>query len=155
MRSTKNEQQELKRIHQQLELSDRGAIPEDLDLNLDEAYFERLHNRIMAQVEKTEIEPPPRFNGQVLVLGRYWRKYSRPVTRATMSLALVLLGAGYLITQLTQETPILEQQTTLVRESVIRSSEFSASVLNSQTELDFVSDVASASNLSLSAEDLL
>lgn len=164
----KRNQKDLIRIHQKLksldmkdwDLSDApvvpppGGGPREPERPMDEAYFESLHDKIMAKVAQTEIEPPVPFNTQILVLSRYWRKYSRPVARTTMSLAFVMFGIGYLMTQLTQETPLIERQSVLVKESVQRVDEFSVSVLSPQSELDFMSDVAAHSQR-LDFEDFL
>lgn len=156
MRSNQND---LTRIHKKLKFHDPmipppGGGPREPERPMDEAYFDSLHDKIMARVAQTEIEPPVTFNTQVLVLSRYWRKYSRPVARATMSLAFVMFGIGYLVTQLSQETPLIERQSILVKESVHRVDEFSASVLSPQSELDFMSDVAAHSQR-LDVEDFL
>lgn len=162
----RSNQKDLIRIHKKLRAYDPIPSPvvpppggdprkvEKPEYPGDDAYFDSLHDKIMAKVAETEIEPPVPFNTEVLVLSRYWRKYSRPVARATMSLAFVLIGFGYLITQLTQESPLIERQSVLVKESVHRVDEFSASVLSPQSEMDFMNDVAAHSQR-LDVEDFL
>lgn len=63
---------------------------EELPLPNDESYYDDLHDKIMASIEKTEIKPVPHFKKEKDLLKRHWRYY----VVMTMMLTLTVMSFG-------------------------------------------------------------
>lgn len=61
---------------------------EELPLPNDESYYDDLHDKIMASIEKTEIKPVPHFQKKKDLLKRHWRFF----TVMTMMLSITVLS---------------------------------------------------------------
>lgn len=131
---------------------------EDLDLPMDPEFFNRLHDKIMAQVEETVIEPMAsmKIRQAKRFLKAHWRERIYP---AGGTMALVFLMA-FIVSQFVKldsgRAPLaqkLNQSGEKVVAAVLESPDAIAQTLiSSQAEADFFVDVASHSieNLSVS-----
>lgn len=82
-RSLPNELKHAERKLKHLDVMDMETkIPDSED------YYERLHNRIMARVEQTEIQPPSPFCKSKDLLKRHWRNGLYLITMSALALVV-------------------------------------------------------------------
>jgi len=95
-------------------------------------FFNRLHDKIMAEVEKTAIQPPAQ---------KVWRRYQRWLKGSVASLAL----AAVLLTgvDLKQSSVGLSHEDLSLSDAVSQSLDIENSVLVYQSKDDFLVDLAS------------
>ena len=129
---------------------------EEIELPMDAAFYDRLHDKIMAKVEHAEMAPKENLSGPKKFLKnqltKQWRSWVYP-TGSTLALAVVgtLLTMQFSSTK-TLSVQALNQNTEKVISAALESPDaISQSLLVSQTEADFFVDVASQSfeNLSI------
>ena len=122
------------------------------NFNLGEDFFEGLHQKIMAQVERTEIKKNPRY--RLKVHHRRWVA----VTSATLSLSLVLMLAFNFYNRILGHAapPNLTASDQIIRQALESPDSF-AELVSSQSQNDFFVDVASESfdDLSIAQFDRL
>lgn len=124
---------------------------ENIELPMDAAFFDNLHDKIMARVAETEIEakPPATVLGAPKkFLKKQWKSWLYPAG-STMALALV----GTMLTMQFSQTlnssiaskPLSPQSEKVVSAALESPDAISQTLLSSQTEADFFVDVASQS----------
>lgn len=63
----------------------------EIDLPMESAYYDRMHDKIMAQIEKTPMRPSPWYEKPSRVLMGPWKSWQKP-GRGFIALAMVLLS---------------------------------------------------------------
>ena len=132
----------------------------DFELPMDEDFYEKLHNKIMAAVEETEITPLSKLTSTQQLMKRYWRKalpYAKGVTQVIMALAL-LLGSSIKARELVQNfwssshtVQMVQNEKQIINEALESPEQFSTSLISYQNQNDFFLDVAAQSEDSISA----
>lgn len=119
---------------------------EEMELPMDPAFYDKLHDKIMARIEHVEMAPKQRLSGPKKFLKTQWRSWVYP-TGSTLALAVV----GTLLTMQFSSSKLhsiqaLNQKSEKVISAALESPDaISQSLLISQTEADFFVDVASQS----------
>lgn len=117
----------------------------DIEIPMDADFYDRLHDKIMAAVEETDIKPVTKLEKTQRVFKRHWRSVSQ-VTLAILILVGVNLVTGQFVGQIWTEShtvKFVQNEKQIVSQAVASPEEFSATVLSSQNQNDFILDVAS------------
>ncbi|WII73519.1 hypothetical protein QJS83_06495 [Bdellovibrio sp. 22V] len=137
------------KVRQGLKASD------DLELPMNDDFFDRLHDKIMAEVEQTEIAPAPMLMTPRNLLRAHWRGWLYPAG-GVMS---VFVFASLLLTQVSKVNQSMQRAGLLsdgheriVSEALLSPEDLSQTLISTQSESDFFMDVARESfeNLSVS-----
>ncbi|MBO9667398.1 MAG: hypothetical protein J7501_11380 [Bdellovibrio sp.] len=122
---------------------------DDLELPMNEDFFNKLHDKIMAEVEQVEIAPAPVMMRPRNILRAHWRGWLYPVG-GVMS---VLLMSTFMIPHLAKVNEGMQRaglasdgRERIVMEALLSPDEISQTLISSQTESDFLVDVASESS---------
>lgn len=127
----------------------------EYELPMDPAFFDNLHDNIMAKIAETTIEPAPAMLAPRRFLRAHWREWLYPAG-GTMALVLVVTLIAMQAAKWTPgHSPVaqLNPSGEKVVAAVIASQDALAlALVSSQTEADFFVDVASQSfeNLNIS-----
>ncbi len=126
---------------------------DDLELPMNDDFFDRLHDKIMAEVEKTDIAPTPVFIASRNKLRAHWRGWLYP-TGGLMSLALM---ASLLVSQVSEVNRSMQRaglvsdgQARIAAEAILTPENLSQTLISTQSEADFLMDVAQESFENLS-----
>ncbi|MEK2644371.1 hypothetical protein [Bdellovibrio sp. BCCA] len=126
---------------------------DDLELPMSEDFFDRLHDKIMAEVEQTEIAPAPMLMTPRNVLRAHWRGWLYPAG-GVMSLFLfsaLLLSQVSKVNQSMQRVGLLSDgHERIVAQALLSPEDLSQTLISTQSESDFFMDVASESFENLS-----
>lgn len=126
---------------------------DDLELPMSEDFFDRLHDKIMAEVEQTEIAPAPILMTPRNVLRAHWRGWLYPAG-GVMSLFLfsaLLLSQVSKVNQSMQRVGLLSDgHERIVAQALLSPEDLSKTLISTQSESDFFMDVASESFENLS-----
>lgn len=126
---------------------------DDLELPMSEDFFERLHDKIMAGVEQTEMAPPPMLMTPRNLLRAHWRGWLYPAG-GVMSLFVfssLLLSQVSKVNQSMQRAGLLSDgHERIVAEALLSPEDLSRTLISTQSESDFFMDVASESFENLS-----
>ncbi|WP_295901176.1 hypothetical protein [uncultured Bdellovibrio sp.] len=126
---------------------------DDLELPMSEDFFDRLHDKIMAEVEQTEIAPAPILMTPRNVLRAHWRGWLYPAG-GVMSLFLfsaLLLSQVSKVNQSMQRVGLLSDgHERIVAQALLSPEDLSQTLISTQSESDFFMDVASESFENLS-----
>lgn len=125
----------------------------ELELPVDEAFFEQLHDKIMAEVEKIEIKPAPPLLRSRNFLRVSWRGWVYPAGGITSLLILVALMVPQVskLTQSMQRAGLLSDgRERIVAAAVLIPQDLSQTFISTQNESDFFMDVARESFENLS-----
>jgi hypothetical protein len=126
---------------------------DDLELPMDAAFYDRLHDKIMASVEQTEIKPAPVLLTPRNLLRSHWRGWLYPMG-GLMSLfvisSLIMPQVSKVNQSMTRAGLLSDGRERIAAEAVIAPEELSRTLINSETESDFFVDLASDSFENLS-----
>lgn len=126
---------------------------DELELPMNEDFFDRLHDKIMAEVEQTEIAPAPILMTPRNVLRAHWRGWLYPAG-GIMSLFLfssLLLSQVSKVNQSMQRVGLLSDgHERIVAQALLSPEDLSQTLISTQSESDFFMDVASESFENLS-----
>jgi len=121
----------------------------DIELPMDPQFYERLHDKIMARVEETEIKKVP---GWFMVMARP-KKYLRNHWKGWLGTTMSLITAAYLGLQISVHVSkwipeshtfkVVQNEKELLQNALGSPEDFSTSLINYQSHEDFVVDVAS------------
>ena len=117
----------------------------DQEIPMDDAFYDRLHDQIMAAVEETEINPLSRMDVSQQLLKRHWRNMAHSslailavlgIQQATVHLASQIWSESHTVKTIQNEKQILNQ-------ALLSPEEFLTSMMSSQSQSDLIFDVAS------------
>ncbi len=132
----------------------KNADEIEYELPMSEDFFDKLHDKIMAEVEKTDIEPAPPMVASRNMLRKHWRGWLYPAGGVT-SLFLLLLLAMPKVSKITEGMQraglVSDGQTRIAARALMTPEELAQTFISSQSDSDFLMDVASESfeNLSI------
>lgn len=131
--------------------------------HLNDDFFNALHDKIMREVEQTEIQAKPFLYTQRKRLKRFYnqlnmteslKRWSQAGLKASVALSALFFGLFAVYSSLAQRSPSDPITQALVKESRQNPETFSESLLNSQDSFDFVQELARRSDKSLNTNDL-
>ncbi|MGZ3772377.1 MAG: hypothetical protein ACXVCY_01505 [Pseudobdellovibrionaceae bacterium] len=126
---------------------------DDLELPMNDDFFDRLHDKIMAEVEKTEIAPAPVLMTPRNLLRSHWRGWLYPISGVTS----VIVFASLLLTQVSKVNQTMQRvgllsdgHERIIAEALLAPEDLSQTLISSENESDFFMDVARESFENLS-----
>jgi hypothetical protein len=127
---------------------------DNLELPMNEDFFDRLHDKIMAEVEKTDIAPAPPMIASRNLLRKHWRGWLYPaggITSLFLLLALVLPQVSKVTEGMQRAGLASDGQDRIASRALLTPEELAQTFISSQSDSDFLMDVASESfeNLSI------
>lgn len=126
---------------------------DDLELPMNDDFFDRLHDKIMAEVDKTEIAPAPVLMSPRNLLRSHWRGWLYPISGVTsvFIFSSLLLGQVSKVNQSMQRVGLLSDgHERIVAEALLSPGDLSQTLISSESESDFFMDVARESFENLS-----
>lgn len=122
---------------------------DDLDVPMSDDFFNRLHDKIMSEVDKTEMAPPPVLMRPRNMLRAHWRGWLYP----TGGLMSVVLATAILVPHFSKVSQGMQRaglfsdgRERIVMEAVLSPEDLSQTLISSQTDSDFFVDVARESS---------
>ena len=128
---------------------------EEMELPMDPAFFDKMHDKIMAKVEEAVIEPAPMMLAPRRFLRAHWRGWLYPAG-GTMALALamtlVAMQAAKLSSKHVSVAKLNNSGEKVVAAVLTSPDTIAQTLISSESESDFFVDVASQSfeNLNIS-----
>ena len=126
---------------------------DSLDFALDDQFFEKMHDQIMATVEKTEMKSPSRWTKSWVFLEAKAKRQKWPrkaakigVVGLTLSMAVLLLSVSVKMYQDIFKVQMLGNKILILQEAKQDPAEWSNLVVNYQNESDFYADILSQKN---------
>jgi hypothetical protein len=124
---------------------------DNLELPMDDLFFDQMHNKIMAAVEKTEVKPVSKWDKSWVFLDRKTQPHRAKARKAVkLSIAAVtfmfgigLLNHSFLIYKQAQLAQNDMNQQKIIAEAKNNPIEWSELVANYQHEEDFYTEVLS------------
>ncbi|WP_413558517.1 hypothetical protein [Bdellovibrio sp. HCB209] len=130
---------------------------DDLEISMSDDFFDRLHDKIMSEVEQTQIAPAPLLMRPKNMLRAHWRGWLYP-TGGIMSLAaaaMMIVPHLAKVNQGMQRAGLLSDgRERIVMEAILSPEDLSQTLISSQTDSDFFVDVASESSENLTIAKL-
>lgn len=121
---------------------------DDLELPMSEDFFDKLHDKIMIEVERTEVAPPPMLMKQKSYLRSHWKGwlYSATSVASVAAVAIVLSSQFTKVNETMQRVGLYSDGRERIVEMALNSPDSVAQTLIvSQSEADFFVDVANES----------
>jgi len=117
----------------------------DIEIPMDPEFYDRLHDKIMAGIEDKEIQPVSCVQKPIKVVKQNWRGW------AQLALGLFLvLGLGISSSQFfqsafysTRTVQLVQNEKQILIQAIDSPTVFSTSLLSSESESDFMQDIAS------------
>lgn len=133
---------------------------DNLELPMDEMFFEDLHNKIMMSVEKTEIKPASKWTKTWVFLEQKTMNHRAKmkkvvklgITATTLTLGVSLLNYSLNLSKQMDYAGNEINKTSILSEAKKNPSEWSELVVNYQSENDFYADVLSQRDLETMVE---
>lgn len=128
---------------------------DDMELPMNEDFFDRLHDKIMAEVETTDIKPSPVLMTPRNLLRSHWRGWLYPVSgvASLMAFAVLLMPQVSKVNQsMTRAGLLSDGHERIVSEALLSPEEISQTLISTQSESDFFMDVARESFENLSVD---
>nr|BFD58521.1 hypothetical protein CKG001_06280 [Bdellovibrio sp. CKG001]BFD61949.1 hypothetical protein BdHM001_06300 [Bdellovibrio sp. HM001]BFD65786.1 hypothetical protein HAGR004_08080 [Bdellovibrio sp. HAGR004] len=128
---------------------------DDLELPMNDDFFDRLHDKIMAEVEQTVIQPTPVLMTPRNLLRSHWRGWLYPVSgvASLFVLASLLIPQVSKVNQtMTRAGLLSDGHERIVSEALLSPEEISQTLISTQSESDFFMDVARESFENLSVD---
>lgn len=123
----------------------KAEASNSIELELDDAFYEQLHNKIMAAVDEIEIQPASRYRVPKQMMKRHWRSLSQ------ISLALLMLfgvnktASQYVLSlwSSSHTVKLVQNEKEIIHQALASPDEFSNSMISYQSNNDFFMEVAS------------
>ncbi|AFY00417.1 hypothetical protein [Bdellovibrio bacteriovorus] len=128
---------------------------DDMELPMNDDFFDRLHDKIMAEVEMVEIKPAPVLMTPRNLLRSHWRGWLYPVSgvASLMAFAVLLMPQVSKVNQsMTRAGLLSDGHERIVSEALLSPEEISQTLIITQSESDFFMDVARESFENLSVD---
>lgn len=125
-----------------------------IELPMDDAFYDRLHDRIMAAVEKTEMKRPSPWDKPKKLLCSQWKTWILSGGSLTMTL-LAALQSPNLARSIFDEShtvQVVRNEDDFVTETLRSPEHFTETLISLQNQGDFFVDVAERSFHDLSKE---
>lgn len=121
---------------------------DELELPMSDEFFERLHDKIMAEVEKTEIAPVTPLTASRDMLRKHWRGWLYPAGGVTSLFLLLLLALpqAHKMSEVMQRAGLVSDGAERIASRVFMTpDELTQTFISSQSDSDFLMDVAGES----------
>jgi len=121
---------------------------DEMELPMNEDFFDKLHDKIMIEVERTEVSPPPMLMKQKSYLRAHWKGwlYSATSVASVAAVALVLSTQFSKVNETMQRVGLYSDGRERIVEMALNSpDEVAQTLIVSQSEADFFVDVANES----------
>lgn len=133
---------------------------DQIELPMDEMFFDNLHNKIMMSVEKTEIKPVSKWTKTWVFLEQKTQTHRAKakkavklsITAATLTIGVSLLNFSLNLTKQMAYASAEANKTSILSEAQKNPTEWSELVVNYQNENDFYADVLSQRDLETMVE---
>lgn len=128
---------------------------DDLDLPMNDDFFDRLHDKIMAEVDKTDIQPAPVLMTPRSLLRAHWRGWLYPISGVAslfVFVSLLMPQVSKVNQSMTRAGLLSDGHERIVSEALLSPDEISQTFISSQSESDFFMDVARESFENLSVD---
>lgn len=122
---------------------------DDVELPMDEAFYEKLHDKIMARVEETEVKKLPAWTSFVARP----KKYLKSHWKGWLGTGLSMMAVGYFGLHMTtlagsfipesHTFKVVQNERAFLEGALSSPDSFSETLINHQSQDDFLSDVAS------------
>lgn len=126
---------------------------DDFEMQLNDDFFDKLHDKIMAEVDKTEVSPPPMLMTPRNLLRAHWRGWLYPLggVASLFVFTSMLLGQVSKVNQSMQRVGLISDgHERIVAEALLDPTDLSQTLISTQSESDFFVDVATESIETLS-----
>ncbi|MFS4459603.1 hypothetical protein [Bdellovibrio sp. HCB2-146] len=126
---------------------------DDFEMQFDDNFFDKLHDKIMAEVDKTEVAPPPMLMTPRNLLRAHWRGWLYPLggVASLFVFTSMLLGQVSKVNQSMQRVGLISDgHERIVAEALLDPTDLSQTLISTQSESDFFVDVATESIETLS-----
>jgi len=121
---------------------------DELELPMNEDFFDKLHDKIMMEVERVEVAPPPMLLKQKNYLRAHWKGWLYSASSvASMGLVIAVLSTQFgKVSESMQRAGLYSDGRERIVEAALNSPDAMAQTLiSSQSEADFFVDVANES----------
>ncbi|MEK6773794.1 MAG: hypothetical protein AABY64_07630 [Bdellovibrionota bacterium] len=141
------------------ELLNALKTADDVELPMEDAFYDRLHDKIMAGVNETEIKKLPPWTSFVARPKKYLKSHWKGWLGSSISMiALGYIGIhiSVLVGSFIPEShsfKVVQNEQEFLQDATGSVENFSQSMINHQSQEDFLSDVASQ-RIEFSAEQL-
>lgn len=128
---------------------------DELDLSINDDFFDRLHDKIMNEVEKVEIQPAPVLMSPRNMLRSHWRGWLYPlggVASVLMFVSLLLPQVSKVNQTMTRAGLLSDGHERIVSEALLSPDDIAQTFISTQSESDFFMDVAHESFENLSVD---
>jgi hypothetical protein len=122
---------------------------DDLEMTMSDDFFDRLHDKIMSEVEQVVIEPAPVLMRPRNMLRAHWRGWLYPTGGIMSVLFMTTFMVPHLakVNQGMQRAGLLSDgRERIVTEAILSPEDLSQTLISSQTDSDFFVDVARESS---------
>ncbi|UYL09038.1 hypothetical protein B9G69_000420 [Bdellovibrio sp. SKB1291214] len=122
---------------------------DDLEMTMSDDFFDRLHDKIMMEVEHKVIEPTPMLMRPRNLLRAHWRGWLYPAGGIMSVILMTVFLAPQLakVNQGMQRAGLLSDgRERIVTEAILSPEYLSQTLISSQTDSDFFVDVARESS---------
>lgn len=132
----------------------RARQKPELPPQVDDLFFERLHDRIMAEVDKTEVEPKSPWEGLGRVMRLQWKGWLVSGGSLMMILAAAMHTPNLVKSYLDEShvVQVVRNEEGFIDATMNSTQQFADTVISYQSEDDFFVDVAERSFHDLSKE---
>lgn len=120
---------------------------ESIDLPMDEAFYERLHDKIMTAVEQTEVKPKTRWEKPRKLLQAHWRGWlytSGSLMTLVLVAILVAQQQGNVVSK-SHIAQVAKNEEQILSKALESPDAFSQTLISHQSSSDFLVDVADRS----------
>lgn len=131
-------------------VKDRMKTMDPGKVDFSEVFMNQLHDKIMAQVEQTEIQPKVANEKLPFRLRLWWQKSTANKTTALMMMALVMVMSGAMVSKATSQkagaaavSVAAANEDALLQEALKSPEAFEDMIAGSLGQNDFLVDVAS------------
>lgn len=121
---------------------------DDLEMPMNDEFFDRLHDKIMMEVDRSEMAPGPVLLSPRNLLRSHWRGWLYPAGGITS----LFFFASLLMTQVSKVNESMQRigllsdgHERIVTEALLSPEYLTQTLISSQNESDFFMDVASES----------
>lgn len=124
-----------------------------IELPMDDLFFDKLHDNIMKNVEKTEVKPAKRWTKTWVFLERK-AKYYRPANNiqslrvvkmalagVTLTLGVGLSAGSYILFNMSSQARIVSNKQAIVKEAAVNPEGWIELAASLQNDTDFYADV--------------
>ena len=132
----------------------KKLFDDEIELPMDEAFYDALHDKIMAKVEETSIKPKAWHQAPTQYLRDHWRGWLYSGA-SVASILVLLLGLGRIAgVGESHSAQVAKNEDSIIANSIENTDEFARILAAAQDEDEFFMDIAQTSFDDLSVRGL-